>query len=239
VVLSHLLNDHSAAMAAGHSLGEYSALVHAGALSFEDGLKLVRLRGELMQQAGIEKPGTMAAIVGLQPSDVEALCREAAAAGIVQPANFNSPGQIVISGSVEGVRRGMELAKARGAKLAKELPVSGAFHSPLMASAGDGLRDALQKTTIREASIPVYTNVTARPVRRAEEIREMLYLQLTRPVRWEESVVNMAADGADVFVEIGPGKVLQGLIRRTVGTVQTRGIEKHDDLAALPTRANT
>lgn len=238
IVLSQLLKGTSAAMAAGHSLGEYSALVHAGALSFEEGLKLVRLRGELMQQAGVEKPGTMAAIVGLQPSDVETVCREAASAGIVQPANFNSPGQIVISGSVEGVRKGMELAKARGAKLAKELPVSGAFHSPLMASAGDGLREALQKATIREASIPVYTNVTAKPVRRAEEIREMLYLQLTRPVRWEESVVNMAGDGAGLFVEIGPGKVLQGLIKRTVGSVQTRGIEKHGDLA-LPVQEST
>jgi len=238
VVLSHLLSDHSAAMAAGHSLGEYSALVHAGALSFEDGLRLVRLRGELMQQAGVERPGTMAAVIGLQPADVEEVCREAAAFGIVQPANFNSPGQIVISGSVEGVRKAMELAKGRGAKLTKELPVSGAFHSPLMASAGEGLRAALLKTTINEASIPVYTNVTARPVRRAEEIKEMLYLQLTKPVRWEESVVNMAADGAGVFVEIGPGKVLQGLIKRIAGSAQTRGIEKHDDVTEVPARGN-
>jgi len=233
IVLSHLLANNSAAMAAGHSLGEYSALVHAGSLSFEDGLRLVRLRGELMQQAGVEKPGTMAAVIGLQPSEVEELCREAEAFGIVQPANFNSPGQIVISGSVEGVRKGMELAKARGARLAKELPVSGAFHSPLMASAGDGLRAALKETTINEAAIPVYTNVTARPVRQAEEIREMLYLQLTRPVRWEESIVNMAADGAGVFVEIGPGKVLQGLIKRIAGGVKTRGIERLEDLVEV------
>jgi len=230
VVLSQLLGGNPAAMAAGHSLGEYSALVHAGALSFEDGLRLVRLRGELMQQAGVEQPGTMAAVIGLQPSVVDAICVEAAAAGIVQAANFNSPGQIVISGSVEGVRKGMELAKARGAKLTKELPVSGAFHSPLMASAGDGLKAALQKTTIRDAALPVYTNVTARPVRRAEEIREMLYLQLTKPVRWEESVVNMAADGAGTFVEVGPGKVLQGLIKRIAAGVQTRGIEKFEDI---------
>jgi len=230
VVLSQLLGGNPAAMAAGHSLGEYSALVHAGALSFEDGLRLVRLRGELMQQAGVEQPGTMAAVIGLQPSVVDAICVEAAAAGIVQAANFNSPGQIVISGSVEGVRKGMELAKARGAKLTKELPVSGAFHSPLMASAGDGLKAALQKTAIRNAAIPVYTNVTARPVGRAEEIREMLYLQLTKPVRWEESVVNMAADGAGTFVEVGPGKVLQGLIKRIAAGVQTRGIEKFEDI---------
>ena len=238
IVLSHLLANNSAAMAAGHSLGEYSALVHAGSLSFEDGLRLVRLRGELMQQAGVEKPGTMAAVIGLQPSEVEELCREAEAFGIVQPANFNSPGQIVISGSVEGVRKGMELAKARGARLAKELPVSGAFHSPLMASAGDGLRAALKETTINEAAIPVYTNVTARPVRQAEEIREMLYLQLTRPVRWEESIVNMAADGAGVFVEIGPGKVLQGLIKRIAGGVKTRGIERLEDLVEVPAQGS-
>lgn len=230
IVLSQLLKGRSAAMAAGHSLGEYSALVHARALSFDDGLRLVRLRGELMQQAGVEMPGTMAAVIGLKPSDVEEVCREAAAFGVVQAANFNSPGQIVISGSVEGVRKGMEISKARGAKLAKELTVSGAFHSPLMASAGDGLRAALQETNIEAAAIPVYTNVTARPVERAEEIKEMLYLQLTRPVRWEESIVNMAADGADTFVEIGPGKVLQGLVKRIAGTVKIEGIEKHEDI---------
>ncbi len=233
IVLSQLLTTDAAAMAAGHSLGEYSALVHAGALSFEDGLKLVRLRGELMQKAGVEQPGTMAAVIGLQPGDVKALCSEASVAGIVQPANFNSPGQIVISGSVEGVRKGMELAKARGAKLVKELQVSGAFHSPLMASAGEGLRAALEGTSIRDAAIPVYTNVTAGPVTKASEIRKMLVLQLTEPVRWEESVVNMVAAGADTFVEIGPGKVLQGLIKRIDGSVQTRGIEKQADLTAV------
>lgn len=239
IVLSHLLRGRSAVMAAGHSLGEYSALVHAGAISFEDGLRLVRLRGELMQQAGVEKPGTMAAVIGLLPSDVEEVCREAAEFGIVQAANFNSPGQVVISGSVEGVRKGMELAKARGAKLVKELPVSGAFHSPLMASAGDGLQAALKETKINEPVIPVYTNVTARPVRQPEEIKEMLYLQLTKPVRWEESIVNMAADGASLFVEIGPGKVLQGLIKRIAGSVKTQSIEKYNDLVEVQAQGVT
>ncbi len=131
-------------MVAGHSLGEYSALVAAGALTFEDGLRLVRLRGELMQRAGELEPGTMAAVVGLTPEATIDLCREASAAGVVQPANFNSPGQIVISGSVEGVRKAMELAKQRGAKMVKELVVSGAFHSPLMGSAQEGLRTALE-----------------------------------------------------------------------------------------------
>lgn len=218
------------AMAAGHSLGEYSALVYAGALTWEDGLRLVRLRGELMQQAGADRPGTMAAIIGLDPKTVVDACEKASEAGVVQAANFNSPGQIVISGSVPGVRRAMELAKERGAKLVKELPVSGAFHSPLMESAQEGLKEALENTPIRDASIPVYTNVTAQPVRDADGIRRLLLRQLTSPVRWEESVVAMAADGASTFVEIGPGKVLQGLIKRILPSVALQGIDKYSDL---------
>lgn len=219
-------------MVAGHSLGEYSALVAAGALSFEDGLTLVRLRGELMQKAGDEQRGTMAAIVGLLPDAVEAICAEASSAGIVQPANFNSPGQIVISGSVEGVRKGMELAKARGAKLVKELVVSGAFHSPLMASARDGLKKKLDETPLHDAVIPVYTNVTAEPVTKAEDIRDMLNRQLTHPVRWEESIIHMVRDGADSFIEIGPGKVLQGLVKRIAAHVAVSGVDKYSDLVA-------
>jgi [acyl-carrier-protein] S-malonyltransferase len=219
-------------MVAGHSLGEYSALVAAGALSFEDGLQLVRLRGELMQKAGEEQRGTMAAIVGLLPETVEAICAEASSAGIIQPANFNSPGQIVISGSVEGVRKAMELAKARGAKLVKELVVSGAFHSPLMASARDGLRKKLDETPLQDAAIPVYTNVAAEPVTKAEELRDMLSRQLTHPVRWEESIIHMVRDGADSFVEIGPGKVLQGLVKRIAAHVAVSGVDKYSDVVA-------
>ena len=232
IVVSALLSKDQASMAAGHSLGEYSALVHAGALLFEDGLRLVRLRGELMQQAGTEKPGTMAAVVGLDPRIVEEVCKEASAEGVVQPANLNSPGQVVISGSVRGVRKGMELAKTRGAKLTKELQVSGAFHSALMASAGDGLKTALEKTTIQDAAIPVYANVTAKPVTNAAEIRSLLVAQLTSPVRWEEIVRNMISDGAGLFVEVGPGKVLQGLVKRIDGSVQVKGVEKIADLVA-------
>jgi len=213
------------AMAAGHSLGEYSALVAAGSLAFEDALRLVRLRGELMQKAGEEHPGTMAAVVGLAPDLIEEVCREASAAGVVQPANFNSPGQVVISGAVAGVRRGMELAKARGAKMVKELVVSGAFHSPLMAGAREGLRAALAGTPIRDARIPVYANVTAAPVRDAETIRDLLCRQLTSPVRWEESVHNMVRDGATAFTEVGPGKVLQGLIKRCEPQAAASGID--------------
>ena len=218
------------AMVAGHSLGEYSALVAAGALSFEDGLRLVRIRGELMQQAGEECHGTMAAVVGLSPEAIEEVCAEASAAGIVQPANFNSPGQIVISGSVEGVRKGMDLAKARGAKLVKELVVSGDFHSALMEGAREGLKKALDRATIRDAEIPVYANVTAEPVTRAAEIRDLLYRQLTHPVRWEQSVRAMARDGAQAFLEVGPGKVLQGLIGRTLPGTATAGASAWNDV---------
>ncbi len=218
-----------ASMAAGHSLGEYSALVAAGALAFEDALRLVRLRGELMQRAGEEHPGTMAAVVGLSPQVIAEVCAEAASAGIVQPANFNSPGQIVISGSVSGVRKGMELAKSRGARIVKELVVSGAFHSPLMESAQKGLKEGLDRTAIRDARIPVYANVTAEPVRSAEEIRSLLYRQLTSPVRWEESVNNMVRDGMTACTEIGPGKVLQGLIKRIAPGVTTSGMDSWGD----------
>lgn len=231
VVLFNMMNNKIFEMAAGHSLGEYSALVASGALTFEDGLKLVRLRGELMQQAGIEQSGTMAAIVGLDPKTVGEICSDASSAGIVQGANFNSPGQIVVSGSIPGVRRAMDLAKTRGAKIVKELPVSGAFHSPLMESARAGLKAALDKIEIHDAVVPVYANVTAKPVRHADEIRDLLYRQLTGPVRWEESVVNMIADGATTIAEIGPGKVLQGLVKRINGTVATCGYEKLGDIA--------
>ncbi|HTP13489.1 MAG TPA: ACP S-malonyltransferase [Bacteroidota bacterium] len=230
VVCSTLYQGERPAMAAGHSLGEYSALVYAGSLSFRDGLKLVRLRGELMQQAGVDQPGTMAAVVGLEPATVNELCGEASAAGVVQAANFNSPGQIVISGSVHGVRKAMELAKARGAKLVKELPVSGAFHSPLMESARTGLKKALDAAQFSDATIPVYANVTAAPAQRSSDIRDLLFRQLTSPVRWEESVKNMAGGGASTFVEVGPGKVLQGLVKRTTPAAEVRGIEKLADL---------
>ena len=217
-------------MLAGHSLGEYSALVIAGAMEFEEGLRLVRLRGELMQRAGEQQRGTMAAIGGLAHEDLESVCREAAASGVVQPANFNSPEQTVISGSVTGVKRAMEIAHARGAKIVKELVVSGAFHSPLMESAGNGLKETLDSARIVDASAPVYSNVTAEPVTAASDIRELLYRQLTSPVRWDQSVKNMIRDGATVFTEIGPGKVLQGLMRRIAPGTRVSGIDKLDEV---------
>jgi len=233
VLVAKLSHHLDASAAAGHSLGEYTAVVAAGAMGFEDGLRLVRLRGELMQEAGETRKGTMAAIVGLPVADLEDVCREASASGIVQPANFNSPGQIVVSGEVSGVRKAMELAKQRGAKLAKELVVSGAFHSPLMESAKQGLKDALERATIRDAGIPVYANVTAEPVREGSAIRDLLFRQLTSPVRWEQTIENMVRDGLDTFCEMGPGKVLQGLTRRTKDGVQVLGIDKYADLKEL------
>jgi [acyl-carrier-protein] S-malonyltransferase len=233
VILTRLMGRSTADMVAGHSLGEYTALVHAGALPFEEGLKLVRLRGELMQEAGTREKGTMAAIVGLEPAQVEDICRQASAAGIVQCANFNSPGQIVISGSVEGVHKAMEIALQHKASLVKELVVSGAFHSPLMKSAREGLRKAIQTAELEDARLPVYANVTAKGVQKAQEIRTLLEQQLTSPVRWEESVRHMIADGASSFVEIGPGKVLRGLVKRIDGGVQVAGVDKFEEIQTI------
>jgi [acyl-carrier-protein] S-malonyltransferase len=221
---------------AGHSLGEYSALVCAGALSFDEGLKLVKFRGELMQRAGEQQKGTMAAVMGLEPRILEEICKEASIAGIVQVANFNSPGQIVISGSVEGVRKAMEIAKTNKAKLVKELVVHGAFHSPLMKTAKEEFKKALDNAPINNVKIPVYANVTAKPIlpdTPVDVIKNLLYNQLTSSVRWEESVVNMIGDGASEFIELGPGKVLQGLIKRINGSVSVKGFDKAEDLKNL------
>lgn len=200
-------------VSAGHSLGEYSACVAAGAIAFEDALALVRTRGELMYRAGIEKPGTMAAILGLEEKAVEAACAEAADAGVVRAANFNAPGQVVISGEIPAVEKACEVAKAKGARRAIRLEVSGAFHSPLMASAAAGLKEALAKTTIRDGKTPVIANVSAQPVRTAAEIRTALEAQLLGAVRWQESLAAMLASGVEGFVEVGTGKVLRGLLR--------------------------
>lgn len=199
--------------AAGHSLGEYTALAAAGALSFEDGLRAVRRRGELMFESGVKRPGTMAAILGLDVPAVEALCTEASAAGAVQPANLNAPGQVVISGEVGGVQRACELAPAHGAKKAVPLKVSGAFHSVLMEDAKAGLAEFLAGIAIADARIPVIANVTARPVTAAAEIRANLIAQMTAPVRWEESMRFLIGEGPIEFTEIGAGTVLKGLMR--------------------------
>lgn len=215
-------------MTAGHSLGEYSALFAAGAWDFEVGLKVVKVRGEGMQHAGETNPGTMAAVIGLEETQVRAVCEQAGPAGIVQPANFNSPGQVAISGSVPGVHRAMELAKNAGAKIVKELVVSGAFHSPLMEPARESLFAALDEAELRPPRCPVYANVNPKPGHDPAQIRQLLKDQLLSPVLWAESMRTMIQDGAETFIEIGPGQVLTGLLKRidrnvrsfTVGTVE-------------------
>jgi [acyl-carrier-protein] S-malonyltransferase len=230
VVLASMIRTLDFDAAAGHSLGEYSALVATRSFQFYDAVKLVRARGIAMQKAGQENPGTLAAIIGLTPAIVEELCNQASVEGIVQCANFNSPGQIVISGSVNGVRKAMELCKAGGAKMVKELVVSGAFHSPLMQNAKDSLLEALDAAPIYDSRVPVYANVTAKPVLKKEEIKDLLHQQVTAPVRWEEIINNMISDGIDEFYELGPGKVLQGLVKRINPDVSCFGIDKYEDV---------
>lgn len=229
-ILTQLLEKIPARFTAGHSLGEYTALVFSGSLTFEDGLKLVRLRGELMQKAGEESKGSLAAIVGLDEFTLDEICKKASKDGVVQCANFNSPGQIVISGSISGLQTAMQMAREAGAKMVKELPVSGAFHSPLMEPAKEGLGKAIDNTSFESAKIPVYTNVTGLPITQPEEIKRSLKEQITSAVQWEKSIKNMINDGAKEFIEIGPGKVLQGLIKRISSDVKVSGVEKLSDL---------
>ncbi len=228
-VLASLLRTLEFDGAAGHSLGEYSALVACGAMQYYDALKLVSFRGNAMQQAGIDNPGTMAAVLGPAPEKIAEACIEASEIGIVQPANFNSPGQVVISGSVEGVRKAMELCKTKGAKLVKELIVSGAFHSPLMESAKVLLGEELKSASIYQAKKPVYANVTALPVTGSDDIRDLLFKQVTSPVLWEQTILNMWTDGYTEFVEVGPGKVLQGLVKRIAPEAVCSGISTFED----------
>lgn len=198
---------------AGHSLGEYSACVAAGAIAFEDALRLVHRRGDLMYRAGLERPGAMAALLGLTAGDAEAACAEAAEAGIVRAANLNAPGQVVISGEPDAVERACEIARTKGAKRAIRLEVSGAFHSPLMASAAAGLAEALDAVTILDPRCPVISNAWARPVTTASDLRAALKEQLLASVRWEDSMRLLLDRGVREFVELGTGKVLRGLLR--------------------------
>lgn len=215
---------------AGHSLGEYSALCAAGAFSFEDGVAIVRLRGSLMAQAGDKSPGSMAAILGLEADKLASVLGDAAASGIVVAANYNSPSQVVISGSVAGVQAAAKLAEAAGAKKVVMLAVSGAFHSPLMEFAVPGLRDGLAKIAIQAPKVPLISNVEARPVTDAEAIRGLLLRQLTSPVRWVESMQNALALGAAEALEVGPGKVLMGLARGISRDLKVTPVENPEDL---------
>jgi len=217
---------------AGHSLGEYSACVAAGALAFEDAVRLVHRRGELMHRAGTERPGTMAAVLGLANDDVAAACADASAAGVVVPANLNAPGQVVISGEPAAVERAGEACKARGAKRVIPLVVSGAFHSPLMASAATGLGESLRSTRFADARCPIVANVSAAPVQGADGVRDSLERQLLGAVRWEDSMRALLAAGADGFVELGAGKVLRGLLRTIAKDAASWNVEDPDSLQA-------
>jgi len=219
VILAKTLDNFKPEMVAGHSLGEFSALVANGALSFEDGLKLVSQRAIAMQKACEIKPSTMAAVLGLDDKIVEDVC--AAIDGIVVAANYNCPGQLVISGEFSAVEKACEAMKEAGAKRALLLPVGGAFHSPMMEPAREELAAAIETTTFSKPICPVYQNVTASAVSDADEIKKNLIIQLTAPVKWTQSVQQMIADGATSFTEVGPGKVLVGLVNKINRDVET------------------
>ena len=220
-------------MVAGHSLGEYSALYAAGVLSFEDALSIVKVRAEGMQAAGDSQSGAMAAILNMSREDVAKICQNASVRGIVQAANFNSPGQIVISGESDAVHYAMEIAKSLGARKVVVLNVSGAFHSPLMAPAITGLKQAIDKANFSVAKVPVVANVNASPVTDPGAIQANLIQQLESPVLWEDSVATLIGEEVSEFVEIGPGRVLQGLIRRINRDSVSSGIGTLEQLEAI------
>ena len=221
---------------AGHSLGEYSALVAAGALSLTDAVRLVRKRGQYMQEAVPVGQGAMAAILGLDPAVLDEVCREAAQGDIVSPANLNSPGQVVIAGSATAVARAMEIAKRRGAKRAIMLNVSAPFHCALMKPAQDRLSADLDVTPVADPLVPLVNNVNAAVVTSASIVREGLKQQVTAPVRWEESVRRLRAEGVDLFVEVGPGKVLSGLVRQIDRAAECLRVEDSATLNDVTTR---
>ena len=224
VILARLFPNFKPDMVAGHSLGEFSALVASGALSFEDGLRLVSARAMAMQAACELEPSTMAAIIGLPDEKVEEICN--GISEIVVPANFNCPGQLVISGSMKGVEQACEALKAAGAKRALPLKVGGAFHSPLMEPARQKLAEAIEKTQFNKPLCPIYQDVDAKPHTDPAEIKANLVKQLTSPVRWTQIVRAMVADGAKAFVELGPGNVLQGLIKKTEPTAEVESFQE-------------
>ncbi len=233
IAVATLIGSKDITMTAGHSLGEYTALCFAGAIGFDDALRIVAKRGDLMQNAGKQNPGTMAAIIGMPDNALDSLLAEAGVEGIIQAANFNSPGQVVLSGDIAAIKKAVELAPSKGSRMAKELVVSGAFHSPLMKPAEHELSTALDQIDIQPASIPVCMNAIARPVTSAAEIRTNLILQLTSSVLWTQSIESMIQNGITEFVEIGPQKVLQGLIKRIDKTVTTRGVDNATDIQSL------
>ncbi len=232
VILGELLKEkgYSPNAVAGHSLGEYSALAVADAFDFETGLSLVKVRAENMARAGEVQQGTMAAIVGLDDETVTNLCENYSGDGVVVAANFNSAGQVVISGSPDAVHAVIESAKESGARMAVELNVSGAFHSPLMTPAREALAEMLNSLEISDALFPVFTNVDAKPVKKGNDIKDSLIRQLENPVLWTKSILSMKDTGIESFIEVGPGKVLQGLNKRIDRRTPSQGIDSLEQL---------
>lgn len=232
VILGELLKEkgYSPNAVAGHSLGEYSALAVVDAFDFETGLSLVKVRAESMARAGEVQQGTMAAIVGLDDETVTNLCENYSGDGVVVAANFNSPGQVVISGSPDAVHAVIESAKESGARMAVELNISGAFHSPLMTPAREALAEMLNSLEISDALFPVFTNVDAKPVTKGNDIKDSLIRQLENPVLWTKSILSMKDTGIESFIEVGPGKVLQGLNKRIDRRTPSQGIDSLEQL---------
>jgi len=223
-------NGYSADGVAGHSLGEYSALVIAGAFDFVSGLELVKTRSKSMHNAGKINPGTMAAIIGMSTNEVENLCTRNSSDHLVVAANYNTENQIVVSGHIEAIENLINNAKEYGARMAVPLNVSGAFHSPLMIPAREELADKLDSVEISDISIPLYSNVDAKPITKGKDIKNSLIRQLESPVLWYNSIQQMIKDGYTSFIEIGPGKVLQGLNRKINSAVSTKGIQSYEDI---------
>tara|TARA_B100000029_G_scaffold516253_2_gene628090 strand:- start:102338 stop:103279 length:942 start_codon:yes stop_codon:yes gene_type:complete len=221
---------------AGHSIGEYSALVACGSLKFLDAVELVCLRSKLMQEAADKNPGTMAAVIGLSPTQVDELCHESTREGeTVQSANFNSPNQTVIAGAVPAVERAMEIAQKIGARRTVRLNVSGAFHSELMAEAKDGLRAAIENAKISRPNVPLIANVTAQAIKNPDDIRKLLIKQLTSPVRWAESIQTLFETGVDIMIEVGPGNVLGGLLKRFNRDIKVFKGDSLEDISKIRT----
>ena len=235
IITELIKNVLQADCTAGHSLGEYTADTYAGVVSFEDGLKLVKTRGELMKRSGEIQSGTMAALIGLDEKQILKICDSVKEYGVAQPANYNCPGQIIVSGDVAAIEKAIEVAKnpPYNCRLAKKLDVSGAFHSELMKTSDPPLREALALLEFNDPQIPVYANYNGLPLTKKEQIKEALALQLVSPVRWELSVRNMIKDGVSKFIEIGSGKVLTGLIKKIEPTIETINISNVDDVKKI------
>lgn len=218
---------------AGHSLGEYVAVAVSGVLDFENGLKLVQKRGELVKEASDENPGSMAAIIGLDRMKVKNICDSLNEKGVLQPVNFNSPGQIVISGTKELIGEAIKLAKSKGALKSVELKVSGAFHTIFMKKAYDGITEYLDNFSVEEPNVPIISNFTSKPMSKSSEIKKNIVEQLTNPVLWEDSIEYLINNGTDIFIEVGPGMVLRGLLKRIDKNAICHSVNKADDLDNL------